>query len=244
MRANDANSNSSLSGLNWSETRQFTRVLPAPVLSPSNPTSTEVLPVLSWSAVPGATGYEMSLEQPDGTRKEFQTASTSFTPVGWDGPGVWRYKVRALFPLSGGSTVPGPFTPQQSIVHAAAPPPGAIGEKSGTKVVIHWSPQSYAKQYQVAISTTETFRTSVETRKVHTENWAPSINFANKANRGTLYWRVAAVDGRGNVGSYSTGRFVPPKPKPKCTVKKVKQGKRTVKKCVVSKHTKKKARKH
>jgi hypothetical protein len=243
VRANDANLNASLSGLNWSEARQFTRVLGTPVLSPSNPTSTIAIPVFSWLAVPGAVAYEVSVEQPDGTRKEFTVDSTSFTPTEWDGPGVWRFKVRALFPGNGALTVPGPFTPQQSLVHGAAAPPGAVGEKSGTKVVIHWEPQPYAKQYQVAISTSETFRNTIESKRVHTDSWAPNVNFSTASNRGTLYWRVAAVDGKGDAGSYSTGQFVPPKPKPKCVVKKVKRDKRTVKVCVVPKHPKKSAEK-
>jgi hypothetical protein len=200
--------------------------------------------VLAWLPAPGAVAYEFAVEQPDGTHKEFVTDSTSAGPTEWDGSGVWRWKVRGLFPTNGGATVPGPFSPQQPLVHTTLAPPGAIGEKSGNKVVIHWSPEAYAKRYQVVVSTSETFRTTIETKQIYTNGWAPNINFARKANRGTLYWRVAAVDGKGNVGSYSTGRFVPPRPKPKCVVKKVKRGKRTLKACVVVKHPKKRARKH
>jgi hypothetical protein len=49
------------------------------------------------------------------------------------------------------------------------------------------------------------------------------------------------VDSGNNVGAFATGSFAPPKkPKPRCTVKKVKRGHKTVKICVARRHAQKK----
>jgi hypothetical protein len=242
VRANDAAKVHE--GLSWSATQSFTRTLPLTSPLGTTPSESEQIPVLSWQPVLGAVGYGIHIEQPGGTTKNFTTESTAFTATEWDGPGIWRWQVQALFPTSNSSTVSGGYFAPQSLAHTVAQPRGATGVKSGARIVISWDPQAYAKEYEVAISTNETFSTTIESHKVTQTSWAPSkVDLTKPANKGTLYWRVAAVDNKGNVGPYATGRFVPPKPK--CVVKKVKKGKKTVKKCVPPKHkpAKKKAKK-
>ncbi len=241
VRANDANSRAE--GLNWSSpVQKFTRSLPAPTQNPSA-TPTEAIQVLSWTPVQGATAYEVRVEQPDGTTKEFTQDSTAFTPTEWDGPGIWRQTVRAEFPTGLFGNAAGSYSQPQPLAHTFGPPPGVVGEKSGSRVVIRWQPEAYAREYEVQISKTSTFSSTLESHRTEQSSWAPNINLSLAANRGTLYWRVASVDNRSNVGPYATGVFVAPKPKPKCVVKKVKKGKKTVKECVVVKKTTKKKKK-
>jgi hypothetical protein len=122
------------------------------------------------------------------------------------------------------------------LAHTVDPPAGAVGFKSGARIVISWNPEPYAKEYEVEISTTDTFSSTIESHRIDEASWAPNINLSLPANRGTIYWRVAPIDNKSNVGPYASGSFVPPRPKAKCVVKKVKKGKKTVKKCVVPKH--------
>ncbi len=235
VRANDANKDQH-EGLNWSPVQSFKRTLPVPVLTSSNPTSTESIPAFDFSAVPGATGYEVHVEEPNGSTKEFSFDSTAFTPTEWYGPGVWRWQVRAQFPNNGFGSVLGPYSAPQAVAHTEGQPSGVVGEKSGSRIVISWNPLPYAKEYEVEISDVNTFTTTVESHRTEQSSWAPNVNLAKKENKGRLYWRVAAVDSHGNLGPPVSGTFVPPKAKAKCVVKKVKKGKKTVKVCVATKH--------
>ncbi len=241
VRANDAAA-LAYQGLNWSAPQQFSRALPLTTPFPATPPLGEEIPVLSWQAVPGAVGYGIHFEQPDGTVKDFTTDSTAFTPTEWDGPGVWRYDTRALFPkglvpTEVATVAGGYFTPSRSFSHTLGPPPGAAGTKSGNRIVVSWSPEAYANEYTVSISTSESFSSNIETHRTDGTSWAPNVDRSKPANRGTVYWRVAAVDNRNNVGPYATGRLGPPKPA--CVKKTVKRHGKKVKVCVAAKHKKK-----
>jgi hypothetical protein len=162
--------------------------------------------------------------------------------VGW--PGIWRWQARAEFPSGFYQQIPGGYFAPQPFAHTLAPPAGALGVKSGSRIVISWDPEPYAKEYEIQTSTSDTFSSTIESRRIDQASWAPNVNLSLPANRGTIFWRVAAIDNKSNVGPYASGSFVPPKPKAKCVVKKVKKGKKTVKACVVPKHKAAKAKKH
>jgi hypothetical protein len=154
----------------------------------------------------------------------------------WDGPGVWRWQARAEFPAGTFQQVPGGYFAPQPIAHTEAAPSGVVGQRSGARITISWLPQQYAREYEVEVSTSDTFASNarVESERTEQSSWAPNIELSKPSNRGTLFWRVAAIDNRGNVGPYATGSFVAPKAK--CVTKKVKRGHKTVRVCVKKKH--------
>jgi hypothetical protein len=238
VRANDTNSRNE--GLNWSPVRTFRRTLPVPTPSPGVATTGQGIPVRTWAPVLGAIAYEVHVEQPDGTTKDFTFPSTAFTPTLYYGTGIWRWQVRALFPSSGFGSVTGGYSARQPFIRTLAPPTGVVGTKAGSQITLSWSPDQYAKQYEVDFSTSETFTSTLESRRIDGLSWAPDIDLTQAGNKGNLYWRVAAVDQGGNVGPFTAGSFVPPRPKPRCVVKRFKKGKKTVKRCVVPKHHAKK----
>jgi hypothetical protein len=240
VRANDTNNHTE--GLNWSSVETFTRTLPVPAPAAGNPTSGQAIPVLSWTPVTGATTYEVHIDEGNGGTKDFTLDSTAFTPTEWYGTGVWRWEVRAEFPSGSYQSVQGGYFAPQAFVRTLAPPSDAVGTKAGGRTLIYWNPDPYAKEYKVEVSTTESFSSTISNDRISALSWAPNLNLTEASNKGTLYWRVAAIDQGDNLGPYATGTFVAPKPaKAKCTVKKVKKGKKTVKECVV---VKKKAKKH
>jgi large repetitive protein len=229
VRANNVNGD----GLNWSATQEFRRTLPVPSPASENPTGGPAIPALSWTPVQGATGYEMHVDQPDGTTKDFKLDSTSFTPTEFFGTGIWRWKVRANFPTkSSGAGVSGGYFGSQPFARTMPPVTGVSAVKSGSRVVISWAPDPYANRYEVELSDTETFRRKLEARRVDGPAWAPDLDPKNKATRGTLYWRVAAVDKHGNVGPSVSGAFGARKHKARCTAKHRRKGRRT---CAASK---------
>jgi hypothetical protein len=214
-------------GLNWSTVRTFVRTLPAPVPSPGNATGGETIPVLNWSPVQGATGYDLHFEEVNGQPLNFSFPAAAATPLEWYGVGVWRWQVRAEFPAaSPGQTTPSGYSSPQLFVRTLNAPSHAVGWKNGGRLVISWSPDPAAKQYQVEMSTTNGFASTIESRRIDNTSWAPQLNLRLAQNRGQLFWRVAAVDVAGNVGSFASGAFPGPRPKcqPRRRGKKVKKG--------------------
>jgi protein-S-isoprenylcysteine O-methyltransferase Ste14 len=244
VRANDWNGQ----GLNWSATQTFVRRLPVPSPAPDNATGGEGVPPFSWTPVQDAISYDVHVEQPDGTTRDFNFESPSFTAVKYYGIGIWRWQVRAEFPTAAGGKVAGGYSPLQPFLLSLPAPSGARGVKAGSRLVISWNPEPDAKQYQVEVSATDGFSSRIDSHKVDGTSWAPNIDFAQKQNRGTLYWRVAVVDWGGNVGAFATGSFgkPPAAPKSRCRlVKRRVRGRRvTVKKCPASRHKKPKRKHH
>jgi hypothetical protein len=241
VRANDSIGQ----GLNWSPVRTFVRTLPAPVPSPNNATGGEAIPVLDWSTVPGAIGYDLHIEEVSGQPANFSFPAAAATLIEWYGVGVWRWQVRAEYPAAGpGLTTPSGYSAPQLFVRTLNAPKGAVGVKSGRRLVISWNPDPAAKQYQVDLSTTDGFTSTIDSHRIDNTSWAPALNLALAQNRGALFWRVAAVDGAGNVGTFVAGGFG--RPRAACVssrgAQKGKRGHGPVKRvatCVKQRHAKK-----
>jgi predicted RecA/RadA family phage recombinase len=207
VRANDENK----IGLAWSQVRTFRRELPAPVPSADNPSGGRTIAVLRWSPVEGAVSYDMHVDQPDGTQKDFTVRSTAFTPVVHYGTGVWQWKVRANFPKLPFGATPGAYTARQSFTRFIGSPAGARGVSNSGRMVLSWDPIEMAKSYKVEISNSSSFTLPVETTTTDNTSYAPKQTHPAFADGGTLYWRVASVDEGNNVGGYTSGTFSLPK---------------------------------
>ena len=196
-------------GLNWSPVQRFVRTLPRPSSSPGNASGGEAIPVLKWSAVQGAVGYELHVSKVNGTSSTFSLAATAATPIEWYGLGVWHWQVRADFPgATPGQTVAGGYSePLQPFTRTLNAPSGARGIRSGVRQVISWSPNPTAKRYQVQLSASDSFAHVLESHSTDGTSWAPPFKFTAAQRRAALYWRVAAVDAGGNVGSFASGKF-------------------------------------
>jgi hypothetical protein len=203
VRANDWNGQ----GLNWSPTQTFVRRLPVPALDPLGATTVLGIPPVTWAYVQGAIGYDMHVEQPDGKGSDFTFESPSATFASYYGTGIAHYQVRAEFPTNLGGKVAGAYSPRRSTLLMLAAPRGARGTRSGSRLLVTWHPEPDAKQYEVEISTTNGFNSRIESHKVDGSSWAPNIDLRKKRYRGTLYWRVAPVDQRGGIGSFTSGTF-------------------------------------
>jgi hypothetical protein len=199
-------------GLNWSPVETFQRSLPTPSLG-SNASGGEMIPALNWSTPAGATGYELHVEKVNGGGVNVKTATPAFTPTESYGVGVWRWQVRALYPgaTKGGTNATSAYSSPQRFVRTLAPPANASGLRSGRRLVLSWRAVPAAKQYFVQVSNSNGFAKILEGQHTDNTSWAPAIDDTSRMGRGTLYWRVAAVDGSGNVGSFASGTFGSPK---------------------------------
>lgn len=203
VRANDWNGQ----GLNWSPTQTFVMRLPAPTLDPLGPTTLLGIPPITWSYVQGAIGYEMHVEQPGGKNEDFTFESPSASVTTYYGTGIVHYQVRAAFPTAGSTKVSGPYSRKESSLLLLSAPRNVRGIKTGSRLLITWQPEPDAKQYEVQIGTTSGFTSLIETHRVDGTAWAPNVDLSMKRNRGALYWRVAPVDQRNGVGSFTSGTF-------------------------------------
>jgi len=166
--------------------------------------------------VPGAIGYDVHVDQPDGKTNDFSFEAPSASVLEYYGTGYVHWKVRAEFPTATpGGKVPGPYSGQQEGLLKLPPPGGVRGVKSGSRLLITWQPEKDAKRYRVEVSKTNGFASRMESHTVDGTSWAPSIDLSRKGNRGRLYWRVAPVDARNGVGSYATGTFGGQKARPR-----------------------------
>jgi hypothetical protein len=194
-------------GLNWSATHTFVRTLPSPVPSSLNPTKGQGIPLLRWSPVTGATGYDVHVAWVNGQTSNYTVSSPALTFLSWYGPGIWHWQVRADFPTSGFATASSGYSAYQPFVRLLKAPTGARGVRGAGRVLVSWSQDPSAKQYEVDIATTNGFSTIVSSVRTDNTSWAPDLDPILPQDKGTLYWRVAAIDGYGNVGTFAIGRF-------------------------------------
>jgi hypothetical protein len=200
VRANDEKN----VGLTWSPTQTFRRRLPAPepLLSPDRG---DQIPVFSWSLVPGAISYDMTIEEPDGDTSNFTFHSTAWAGGKMYGVGTFRWRVRANFPGSGSSS--GPFSGARDFTRVINPPAGAHVTRDNGNLVVRWdSSYSLADKYRVEFSESNSFTRSIDRETVENTAYAPQLDNNGFRDGGRLYWRVAAIDAGGNVGAWATGR--------------------------------------
>ena len=199
VRANDEIG----TGLNWSATEHFRRVLPAPTPSADNPLGGETIPVLSWAPVEGAVSYDMHVEQADGTKRNFTLRSTAFTPTAFYGTGVWHWQVRAGFKF-GSTVVSSGYSGALPYTRRISTPTGIRTIKSGKSAVLSWDPAGMARQYKVQISASDSFSTIIEQATTGNTSFAPKMTNPIFRTSKQLYWRVAVVDEGLNVGGWTT----------------------------------------
>jgi hypothetical protein len=202
VRADDENT----IGLTWSDVRTFHYGLQAPVPDQSNPRKGEMIPTWTWSPVPGAMSYDLHVDLPNGTRRDFyRLRSTAIAATTMTGTGIFRWKVRANFPSGTFGVVPGPYSNTISFVRTIAKPTGARVRASRRSCLFSWNPKRGAKTYRLQVSSRPDFDRIVDTVITDTTSYAPLLSRYQYAGR-VFYWRVAAVDADGNRGDYTTAQ--------------------------------------
>ena len=215
VRADDEN----LNGLTWSATGTFQKKLAAPVPSGSNPTSGEMLPVWAWSSIQGASSYDLSVDSPDGTHRDFdnfRTPATSFLKM--TGTGVFHWRVRANFPKQTSGEVPGPYSATQSFTRTIGEPVNAKTDSARDHVLLSWDPRLGAKEYKVQIASTADFSRIVESVTTDNTSYAPLMTQSGYVRGGVLYWRVAATDEDRNQGDWTQIQQIKLQPQMRLTV--------------------------
>jgi hypothetical protein len=215
VRADDEN----LTGLTWSATGTFQKKLGAPVPSAANAAQGDALPVWAWSSVQGASSYDLSIDQPDGTHRDYtdiRTPAASFIKM--TGTGVWHWRVRAEFPKDLTGTVPGPYSPSQTFTRTIGEPANAKTDSAQDHVLLTWDPRLGVKEYKVQIASTPDFSRTVETTTTDNPNYAPTMTSYSYQTVDVLYWRVAGVDEDRNQGDWTQAQIIKMMPRLKVSM--------------------------
>jgi hypothetical protein len=201
VRADDATP----TGLTWSTTRTFQKTLSAPNLDPGNPTNGDFIPTIAWSSVQGATSYDVHVQLPDGTPKQFDDMhSTAFTAVLMTGTGVFQWQVRANFPTTNiGVDTNGPYSATGSFTRTIREPQNPASEAGQDRLALSWSPKASIKDYRLQISQRPDFSPAIETTTTDHTSFASTLLSGFYADGGAFYWRVAARDEDGNQGDWT-----------------------------------------
>lgn len=198
-------------GLNWSPTSSFVRRLPGTQAGEDASTGGPLFPILRWDPVPGATAYDIHVEEADGDSVDATTASTAATPVVFEGTGIWTWRVRPRFPGLR-ADVPGPWSPSQPFVRHLGAPAGVTASRSSAGTLLQWSPDPAATTYSVDVAPTNGFTRILEHAFVSSSVWAPQLTAPAMRAGGRFFWRVASRDHGRTVGAYASGSFSLPRP--------------------------------
>jgi hypothetical protein len=187
--------------LRWSDVGSFRRRLPAPTLAADIPLRGELPPALTWTPVPGAISYDLHIDQADGQSNDFNVKSAAGTFTRFFGIGTFKYRVRANFAARSGA-VASAYSASRDFTRIISPPPGPRVTRSKTRLTFGWGPAAAATSYQVEVSTSESFSSTIESARTNNTSWAPSLASPVYMTKTPLYWRVATVDDGGNVGAF------------------------------------------
>jgi hypothetical protein len=190
-------------GLSWAN-GSFEYRLATPNVS-GNAKGGDTIPTWHWRPVPGAVSYNLHADLPNGSHRDFTVQTAAFTATEMDGTGIFHWQVRADFPGSGSGTR-GPYSTLQSFARTIKPPTGAHSTGGYNSLALLWKPKVAAKEYKVQVSNKPDFSSTVEQSNTDNPVYAPRLSGFAYGKGGVFYWRVAAVDHRGNSGDYTKTR--------------------------------------
>ena len=198
-----------LTGLTWSATGTFQKKLGRAGPERGQRCAGRRAAGVGVSSVQGASSYDLAIDQPDGTHRDYtdiRTPAASFIKM--TGTGVWHWRVRAEFPKDLSGTVPGPYSPSQSFTRTIGEPANAKTDSAQDHVLLTWDPRLGVKEYKVQIASTPDFSRTVETTTTDNPNYAPTMTSFSYQTVNVLYWRVAGVDEDRNQGDWTQAQQI------------------------------------
>jgi hypothetical protein len=185
----------------WSDGLTFNITLAAPALGAPTGSARNATPKFTWSAVPGATFYDLAVYNlaTGQTLRNTQITGTSFTPTTPLAVGTYDWWVRAYVPnvSTGPWSGTGTFTVAPLVAVSQIGPGGAIQTATPT---LSWTAGAGANSYDVCLYDANT--QSQVINRVTTTSWTPSSSLVP----GHQYqWWVRAVSNNGDMSGWSSG---------------------------------------
>ena len=175
----------------------------ATLAQPTNP------PLLSWSAVPGAIGYKVEVDDADDFvgAMSFDTKTTSLVVDRPLNAAPWFWRVSAIK----GTNLQSLPSDTATFTVLALPSPARVSPPDDADlelqdVVLDWAPVPGAKSYDIQVSTSEDFTQGgslIETKNgIVGTRYSPTTTYDNNQ----YFWRVRAVDLDNRATAWSPAR--------------------------------------
>jgi hypothetical protein len=175
----------------------------AELAQPTNP------PLLSWSAVPGAIGYKVEVDDASDFvgAMSFDTKTTSLVVDRPLNAAPWYWRVSAIK----GTNLQSLPSDTATFTVRALPAPARVSPPDDANlelqdVVLDWAPVKGAKSYDIQVSTSEDFTQGgslIETRTgIVGTRYSPTTTYDNNQ----YFWRVRAVDLDNRATAWSPAR--------------------------------------
>ena len=149
-------------------------------------------PLLSWSAVVGAVGYDIEVDV-DGdwiSASSYTALGTTFMIPTPQAAGGWSWRVRAQRGSGMVTLWSDAATYQVQSLDDVLIGPGSTTGSTVQDVVLDWLPVSGATKYEVQVGLDEDFTIPVETKTVYGTRYSPVTTYDNDQ----YFWRVRAID--------------------------------------------------
>jgi hypothetical protein len=183
----------------WSAGSDFSITLAAPTLGGPTGSLQNATPTFTWSAVPGATSYDVAVYNLAGSQTLTRVSGTSFTPTTPLAIGGYEWWVRAVVP----NLSTGPWTDAGTFNVAPLAPVSPVGPGGAIQTALPtllWNAGVGADSYDVCLYDATT-PTQVINRVTATA-WTP----ANSLVPGHQYeWWVRGVSNNGDMSGWSSG---------------------------------------
>jgi hypothetical protein len=182
---------------------------PGEAIGGTPPTISSLLPPFDWEAQSDATGYRIQLSKSSTfstTVVNSTTTTDSFTLASWQSltPNTqywWRVQATNSVGTGPWSTVFTFMTPAQATTPLPAPTltsPANGASTTAVRPVLDWGDVTGATGYQVQVSNSNTFGSTVIDAPATTSTFTPASDLAP----GTYFWRVNASNS-GGAGAWS-----------------------------------------
>lgn len=193
----------------WAAAPLTTPVVGAP--TPTSPTAGATLaqpdepPLLTWTAIPGATSYVVQLDGDSDMigASSYTTKNTSLVFPTTLGEGDWFWQVTAV--KGDFSSLPSSVS-QFDIAGITRPVlRSPVDGAQVTDIVLDWDPVAGAATYDVQVATSEDFADTpgedlFQVTGVRGTRFSPPVTYNNE----DYFWRVRAVDPAGNAPQWGT----------------------------------------
>jgi hypothetical protein len=192
----------------WSEASAFERT----GFQPQNLRTSVAFatPTFSWDRVEGVEAYELQVDQDPNFGSPVLSVTTSGASYTWtstlaQGTYYWRVRARRNGSITNSWTAAASFTlglaEPAGLISQPASPAAWAPSLCWTPVVTPTAgaPLFAAWKYRLQVSRDPTFSSEYDKTDTEQACWTPVKGYPD----GTYYWRVAALDGDGKLGSYS-----------------------------------------
>ena len=151
--------------------------------------------MLTWKAAKGAAKYEIYRSVNGGAYKTLATTNKlTYTHKNVVGGNVYRYRVIA----KSATGVTSAYSAIKAVTAMCPAPGGVKVALVAKKPVISWNTVSGAKKYQIYVSTSKTGK-----YKLLKTVTAKKLSHKAAVKGKTYFYKVRAVDARGNFGAFS-----------------------------------------